>query len=86
MLMREMGMTKMPTSMSATASERRKKLVAFWSFFSSDTAKITKIFPPIVKKMITSIKRAGQFFSFITSLSTPWGDDEEEEDAERLKL
>lgn len=71
MLMSEMGMTKMPTSMSATARERRKKFVAFCSFFSSDTARITKIFPPIVRKIITRISRAGQFFSFITSLSTP---------------
>lgn len=63
-------MTKMPTSMSATASDLRKKLVAFWSFFSRDTAKITRILPPIVSAMMTSISSAGQFFSFITALVT----------------
>ncbi|KAJ8407153.1 hypothetical protein AAFF_G00288290, partial [Aldrovandia affinis] len=57
MLIREMGMTRMPTSMSATASERRKKLVAFCSFFSSDTAKMTRMFPPMVRKMMMRISR-----------------------------
>lgn len=70
MLMREMGMTRMPTSMSATASDLRKKLVAFWSFFSRDTARITRMFPPIVSAMMTSMSSAGQFFSFITVLVT----------------
>ena len=70
MLMSEMGMTRMPTSMSATASERRKKLVAFCSFFSSDTARITRMFPPIVRKMMMRMSSAGQFFSFIASRST----------------
>lgn len=68
--MREIGMTRMPTSMSATASDLRKKLVAFWSFFSSDTAKITRMLPPIVSAMMTSMSSAGQFFSFITALVT----------------
>lgn len=68
--MREIGMTRMPTSMSATASDLRKKLVAFWSFFSRDTARITRMFPPTVSAMITRISSAGQFFSLITVLVT----------------
>lgn len=68
--MRDIGMTRMPTSMSATASDLRKKLVAFWSFFSRDTARITRILPPMVSAMMTRISSAGQFFSFITVLVT----------------
>lgn len=68
--MRDMGMTRMPTSMSATASDLRKKLVAFCSFFSKDTARITRMFPPMVSAMMTSISSAGQFFSFIAVLVT----------------
>lgn len=79
MLMSEMGITKMPTNMSATAKERRKKLVAFCSFFSSDTAMITRMFPPMVSKMMMSISSAGQFFSWVASLAMPWLEDEVEE-------
>lgn len=71
--MRDMGMTRMPTSMSATASDLRKKLVAFCSFFSRDTARITRMLPPMVSAMMTSMSSAGQFFSFIAVLVTePW--------------
>lgn len=70
MLIREIGITRIPTSMSATASDLRKKLVAFWSFFSSDTARMTRMFPPIVSAMMTSMSSAGQFFSLITALLT----------------
>lgn len=68
--MREMGMTRIPTSMSATASDLRKKLVAFWSFFSNDTASITRMLPPIVSAMMIRISSAGQFFSLIIVLVT----------------
>ena len=66
----------MPTSMSATASERRKKLVAFCSFFSSDTARMTRMFPPMVRKMMTRIRSAGQFFSFMGSREMVWASTE----------
>lgn len=79
MLMSEMGITRMPTNMSATAKDRRKKLVAFCSFFSSDTAIITRMFPPMVSRMMMSMRSAGQFFSLITSLAIPWLEDEAEE-------
>lgn len=62
-LMSEMGITRMPTNMSATAKDLRKKLVAFCSFFSSDTAMMTRMFPPMVSRMMMSISSAGQFFS-----------------------
>lgn len=68
--MRDMGMTRMPTSMSATASDLRKKLVAFCSFFSRDTARITRMLPPMVSAMMTSMSSAGQFFSFMDVLVT----------------
>lgn len=68
--MREIGMTRMPTSMSATASDRKKKLVAFWSFFSSETARITRMLPPIVSAMMTSMSSAGQFLSLIAACET----------------
>ena len=71
-LMSETGMTRMPTSMSATASERRKKFVAFCSFFSRDTARMTRMFPPMVRRMMTRISRAGQFFSFMVILGSVW--------------
>lgn len=61
--MSEIGITRMPTNMSATAKDRRKKLVAFCSFFSSDTARITRMFPPMVSRMMMSISSAGQFFT-----------------------
>lgn len=70
MLMSAAGMTRTPTSRSATASERRKKLVALCSFFSRDTASITKIFPPTVKKMMTKIIKADQFFPLFQQLVT----------------
>lgn len=79
MLMSEMGITRMPTNISATAKDRRKKLVAFCSFFSSDTAMITRMFPPMVSRMMISISSAGQFFSLIASLAMPWLEDEAEE-------
>lgn len=58
-------MTRIPTSMSATARDIKKKFVAFWSFFSKDTAIITSMFPPMVRIMMIKIIKAGQFFSFI---------------------
>lgn len=61
--MSDTGMTRIPTSMSATASDIRKKFVAFCNFFSKDTAIITNMFPPMVSRMTTKIRRAGQFFS-----------------------
>lgn len=61
--MSDTGMTRIPTSMSATASDIRKKFVAFCNFFSKDTAIITSMFPPMVSRMTTRIRRAGQFFS-----------------------
>lgn len=61
--MSDTGMTRIPTSMSATAKDIRKKFVAFCNFFSKDTAIITSMFPPMVSRMMTKIKRAGQFFS-----------------------
>lgn len=60
-LISEAGITRKPTSMSATASEQRKKLVALCSLPSRDTAIMTSIFPAIVKNIITRINRAGQF-------------------------
>lgn len=68
--MSAVGMTRTPTSRSATARERRKKLVALCSFFSKDTASITKIFPPTVKKMMTRMIKAGQFFPLLMQLVT----------------
>lgn len=79
MLMSEMGITRMPTNMSATAKDRRKKLVAFCNFFSSDTAIITRMFPPMVSRMMMSMSSAGQFFSLIIWLSKLWLEDEVEE-------
>lgn len=71
--MRDIGMTRMPTSMSATANDLRKKLVAFCSFFSRDTARITRMLPPMVSAMMTRMSSAGQFFPFIAVLVTePW--------------
>lgn len=61
--MSDTGMTRIPTSMSATARDIRKKFVAFCNFFSKDTAIITNMFPPMVSRMTTKIRRAGQFFS-----------------------
>lgn len=61
--MSDTGMTRIPTSMSATASDIRKKFVAFCNFFSKDTAIITNMFPPMVSRMTTKMRRAGQFFS-----------------------
>lgn len=61
--MSDTGMTRIPTSMSATAKDIRKKFVAFCNFFSKDTAIITSMLPPMVSRMMTKIKRAGQFFS-----------------------
>ncbi|TRZ04620.1 hypothetical protein HGM15179_012931 [Zosterops borbonicus] len=63
--MSDTGMTRIPTSMSATASDIRKKFVAFCNFFSKDTAIITNMFPPMVSRMTTRIRRAGQFFSLM---------------------
>lgn len=55
-----MGMTNTPTSRSATAKDMRKKLVAFWSFLSNDTARMTRMFPPIVGMMTKRISNAAQ--------------------------
>lgn len=63
MLISETGMTRKPTSMSATARERKKKLVAFCSFLSRDTARMSRMLPTTVKKMTIKMSRAGQFFS-----------------------
>lgn len=78
-LISEMGITSMPTNISATAKDRKKKFVAFCSFFSSDTARITRIFPPTVNTMMTNMRSAGQFFSLITSLATRCVEDTVEE-------
>lgn len=77
--MSETGITRMPTNMSATAKDRRKKLVAFCSFFSSDTAIITRMFPPMVSRMMMSIRSAGQFFSLMACLAMPGLEDEVED-------
>lgn len=55
-----MGMTNTPTSRSATAKDIRKKLVAFWSFLSNDTARMTRMFPPMVGMMTKTISNAAQ--------------------------
>lgn len=62
MVISETGITRKPTSMSATASEQRKKLVALCSLVLRDTAIMTSIFPAMVKNIITKMNRAGQFF------------------------
>lgn len=56
-----MGITRSPTNRSATARDSRKKLVAFCSFLSSDTARMTRMFPPIVGMMTIMISRAAHF-------------------------
>lgn len=61
--MRAMGITKSPTNKSATASDIRKKFVAFWSFLSSHTARMTRMFPPIVGMITITISKAAQFSS-----------------------
>lgn len=61
--MRAMGITKSPTNRSATASDIRKKLVAFCSFLSSHTARMTRMFPPIVGMITITISKAAQFSS-----------------------
>lgn len=58
---RAMGITRTPTNRSATASDIRKKLVAFCSFLSRETARMTRMFPPMVGMMTVTISRAAQF-------------------------
>lgn len=64
-----MGITSNPTSRSATARDIRKKLVAFWSFLSSDTARMTRMFPPMVGKMTRRMSSAAQQSSPFTTLT-----------------
>lgn len=63
MVTRARGITRTPTSRSATASDMRKKLVALCSFLSSETARMTRMFPPMVGTMTMMISRAAQFSS-----------------------
>lgn len=63
MVTRARGITRTPTSRSATASDMRKKLVALCSFFSRETARMTRMFPPMVGMMTMMISRAAQFSS-----------------------
>ncbi len=53
-------MTSNPTSRSATARDIRKKLVAFWSFLSNDTARMTRMFPPMVGMITRRMSSAAQ--------------------------
>ncbi len=54
-------MTSNPTSRSATARDIRKKLVAFWSFLSNDTARMTRMFPPMVGMITRKMSSAAQW-------------------------
>lgn len=63
MVTRASGITRTPTSRSATASDMRKKLVALCSFFSRETARMTRMFPPMVGMMTMRISRAAQLSS-----------------------